>query len=205
MVNLPSYTLLRVRGIPVKVHVTYILFVVGLLCSFQFAQDTEWAARSLQTIFYLFVSILAHEFGHAICAVSIGHKVNQITVYPIGGLADIHMVNRDPVDKLKIALSGPFVNFLLFSVFVFFENLTLDSFCILNLLLGSLNLLPIASFDGGVALNAAMSKLSDEETATAWTLRISIGIVIAVAMLAVYMKSFLLGIAALFMLIYSLA
>ena len=80
--------------------------------------------------------------------------------------------------------------------------MTLDSLGMLSLILGASNLLPIRSFDGGLILHSLIvDKLGRKKTKAILTVT-SIFIVVTVGLLGLYMQSFLICIAAVFMYVY---
>jgi len=197
-----TVTLCTVARIPIRIHVSYIAFVMGMIALLTFTHGGTWALKTSQIIAYLFISVVVHELGHAYAAYALGHKVHNITVYPVGGLASIEIVNSKHADLAWIAFAGPAANFVLFLLCMLFENLALDSLGILSLILGLGNLLPIRSFDGGVILRSMIiEKIGDKKT-NQILLGTSIIIVILVGITGIYMKSLLVCISALFMFIY---
>lgn len=103
----------------------------------------------------VFGSLLVHEVGHLIAAKLVGIKVRSCTILPYGG--EIKMQQFSKVKKsnqLFVILGGPFCTFLLllFSCFIDFPQ---DGLVFLvQVIILSLNLLPIYPLDGGRALEA---------------------------------------------------
>ena len=60
----------------------------------------------------VFVSILVHEFGHALVARGQGAYPN-ITLYAFGGLASYQPVRHSPWQRIQVAAAGPAAGFLL--------------------------------------------------------------------------------------------
>lgn len=98
-----SFRIFTWRGIPVKVH--WLLVVLALFVIFQdkdplhFKYNCAWVA-------ILFVTVLIHEFGHALMAQSLGGEAKQIILWPLGGLA--YTTHPHGLrESLKITLAGP--------------------------------------------------------------------------------------------------
>lgn len=197
-----SITIFTVKKVPVKIHFTYIAFVLGVIIFLMVAHGGASALKTLQIITYLFVAVVVHELGHALAAFRLGHKVRDITIYPIGGLATIELTNQKSSDMGWIAFAGPASNFILFALCLPFEVMLLDSLGILSLILGVGNLLPIKSFDGGVILRSMIiGKLGKAKTNQV-LFAVSILIVTLISLVGLYVHSLLLCISALFMFIY---
>ncbi len=128
----------------------------------------------------LFVSILFHEFGHAITARRYGVETKDIILLPIGGLARLNKLPEKPSQEFVVAIAGPLVNFalaLLLLPYLFFVmapgieirgapspgNIVGDYFYFIpfvfamNIGLAVFNLLPAFPMDGGRILRASLS------------------------------------------------
>ena len=63
----------------------------------------------------LLVSVLLHEIGHAVAARWVGGQVDQIVLWPLGGLAP-PQVPREAQHELLTAIAGPLVNLVICSL-----------------------------------------------------------------------------------------
>src|SRR5215470_12143004 len=107
---------MKIFGIPVKVQ-PFFLLVAGFLgysrnLPFEFL--VEW-------IIVVFISILAHEFGHALTIRAFGMSP-QIMIYGFGGVTswtDEKGVSH--AKRIAISLAGPFAGFLFYGL-VFISN-----------------------------------------------------------------------------------
>ncbi len=108
----------RVRGIDIKVHVTFVL----ALAWGAFVLGWSGPAGRLYGAFLtlvLFVNVLLHELGHAVAAQRYGIRVEDIILLPIGGVARLHQLPARPRYELVIALAGPAVNLVLAILLLF--------------------------------------------------------------------------------------
>src|SRR5262245_52099199 len=147
---------MKIFGIPVKVQ-PFFLLVVGFLgysrnLPFEFL--VEW-------IIVVFISILAHEFGHALTVRAFGMSP-QILIYGFGGMTSwTDEKDVSPPKHIAISLAGPFAGFL-FGGVVYLSNIALpDLFAdhfgrvtyrdliFVNWGWGIFNLLPVLPLDGG--------------------------------------------------------
>jgi len=109
----------RMRGIDVRLH-WGVLLVVGLL-AWSLAEvvfpemerghtvSAYWIV-GLITACSLFVSILAHELGHAFAAAREGIVVDHIDLWFLGGIAELKTEPTTPLAALRIAALGPIVS-----------------------------------------------------------------------------------------------
>jgi len=175
-----SWKLGRVAGIDLFLHPTFLLvflFTGGMPVLFVAA---------------LFGCVLLHELGHALMARRFGIETEDITLYPIGGVARLRRMPRAPGAELLIALAGPAVNFAIVAALLVLQTLGLagagygswfdafvGSLMLVNLALGLFNLIPAFPMDGGRVLRALLSGWLGRARAT--TIAASIGRALALA------------------------
>ena len=92
-------------GVPVRVHPFFWLVALMLSGLGQPIMVFIWVVA-------IFISILAHEMGHALAARAHGWQP-WITLYGLGGLASYQPTRRDPWSQIVISLAGPVAGFLL--------------------------------------------------------------------------------------------
>lgn len=141
-----------------------------------------------------FGSVLAHELGHSIVAQRNNIQVRAITLWLLGGVAELESEAENPGVEFRIAVAGPLVSVAMavaFGALWWFTSLflgggvlaaTLGYLAIINVVLAVFNMIPAAPLDGGRVLAAALWWRSDNRyTARASAARV--GQVFGTAML----------------------
>jgi stage IV sporulation protein FB len=77
----------RIAGTVVRLHITFLLFLVWIWAASYFTGGAEAAWRGLVFMILLFLCVLAHEFGHVFAARRFGVNTPDVTLLPIGGVA----------------------------------------------------------------------------------------------------------------------
>ena len=169
-----SYTLGRIRGTEIKVHLTFLL----LLAWFGWLAYREaGAAAAVDTVLFLvafFCSILAHEFGHIFMAARFGVRTPDVILLPIGGVARLERIPDEPREELQIALAGPAVTLAIVLLLAAAaaatgqavaprdalsdETSILVRLLVSNLLVLLFNLIPAFPLDGGRVLRALLAR-----------------------------------------------
>ncbi|MEM9217745.1 MAG: site-2 protease family protein [Cyanobacteria bacterium P01_F01_bin.150] len=145
----------------------FILILVTLLCgaewqSYDVANGLEWIIGLFMALL-LFLSVLMHELGHSLVALSQGIRVHSITLFLFGGIASIEKESKTPSQAFQVAIAGPAVSFGIFlsltTVNFIFNlepelTLLLSRLASINLLLTLFNMMPGLPLDGGQVLKA---------------------------------------------------
>lgn len=171
-----SFRIARIAGIPVGVSPWW-LIIVGLIT---WTLGTDYFpsvvtnispglsyALGLASALLLFVSILAHEFGHAIVARRHGIEVEEIDLWLLGGVSKMRDEAHDPEDELRYALAGPAVTAVIALVFGAISLALPESSSqvlralvgyqlLVNVLILGFNLLPAFPLDGGRVLRSLL-------------------------------------------------
>ena len=173
-------------GIPL--FIDYSWFFILALVTFVNAMDfypawgsvLAWSA-GLAMALLLFGSVLLHELGHSLVARSQGIKVNSITLFLFGGVAEIEQESKTPGEAFQVAIAGPAVSILLFGLFYGLTaalhpsaivRVLADDLARINLVLALFNLIPGLPLDGGQILKAAVWKLTGNRfQAVRWAAR----------------------------------
>jgi len=175
--------LFRVRGIQLAVHFSFILWLV--FRAQDGWQEGGWPGMlwGTGTLLAFFTCVVLHEFGHSFTAMHYGIGVRRILLMPIGGMAEMDDIPRQPSRELLITLAGPAVNFVIALLLwgglrlsnAATENAAeyslvgfLDELRFWNLLMGVFNLLPAFPMDGGRILRALLAVKMPYLGATFW-------------------------------------
>src|SRR5262245_27877268 len=147
---------MKVFGIPVKVE-PFFFVVVGLL---GYRRDSPFEFL-ITWLIVVFISILAHELGHALTIRYFGLSP-RILIYGFGGLTSwTESKEMSPAKHIAISLAGPFAGFLFYGLILLSNAALPDLFAdrlgrvalnylmFVNLWWGIFNLLPVLPFDGG--------------------------------------------------------
>lgn len=180
-----------IRGIPIRIHYTFLLVLPFL--AYGFGQNFVGAARlagvpadrlsgppwlwGLLVALALFASVLVHELAHSLYALSHGGKVRSITLLMIGGISELTEPPRRPAEEAWMALAGPATSLAIGVVFLalfwaskgfggFDARFALFYLAELNLFLGAFNLLPAFPMDGGRILRGLLARARGPVRAT---------------------------------------
>lgn len=110
-----SLRIFSVRGIDIKVHLTFPLILVWAAIQFGAVtgQGVQGALFGVIVTLLLFAIVILHELGHAFTALEFGVPITQIILLPIGGVAQMARMPDEPREELLVAIAGPAVNFVL--------------------------------------------------------------------------------------------
>lgn len=189
----------RVAGIRVHLSWSVLLiagFYVYILATYQFPNEV-WGARSIDYwvagvagALLFFMSLFVHEMSHALAARRAKIGVKGITLWLLGGYAELEAEPRSPTQQFWIAAVGPLSNLGLGALFWFARQIVPgnpDPFSIgngsgdlvgvvlgwlafVNVLLGVFNLIPAAPLDGGQLFGAGLwAATGNRLVATKWT------------------------------------
>jgi Zn-dependent protease len=191
---LGSWKIARLFGIDVRLHWTF--FLLALLV----VQVPAEPLSSLLLIVIAFGSVLLHELGHSLTARRFGIQVLDITFWPLGGMARMSEIPEEPRVEGWVAIAGPAVNFALvaLSAPLLIGSMTLGApepitqvlflFLLVNLMLGTFNLVPAFPMDGGRILRALLARKMDYVRATEIAVRTGRVIALAMIVLAVVLS-----------------
>ncbi len=185
----------RIAGI--RIGCSWTVLIIALLYTASLAQGQfpqqvpglssgeYWAAGGFGA-FLFFVSLLAHEMGHALVARREGVGVSGIDLWLLGGVAKLESSPETPGAELRISAVGPFTSAAVGIAFIGLHQLLRGDggtdgllavvfgwLGFINLVLAAFNLLPAAPLDGGRVLAAVLWMVKgDEASATATAARV---------------------------------
>ena len=100
-----------VAGIPIRLHFTFLLFLLWIYVS----APSSGRLISVAYVLTIFLCVVLHELGHSVVALRYGIPVADITLYPIGGVARIEKRPKAR-QELGIAVAGPAVNVVIAAI-----------------------------------------------------------------------------------------
>ncbi len=111
-----SLKIITVHGIPIRVHLSFLLIVLWAAYIGLSGGSSEWLRGAAFMVIFtllLFLCVVLHELGHSLVAQLFGVKVHDITLWPIGGVARLAKLPERPYQEFLITAAGPAVNILL--------------------------------------------------------------------------------------------
>jgi Zn-dependent protease/predicted transcriptional regulator len=175
----------RIFGVAVGLHYSWIIIalLVTLSLRSQFAIDhptwdvsTTWAIAIVTGLLF-FVSILLHELSHAAVAKLRGIPVRAITLFALGGVAQIEKDAADAKSEFWMGIIGPITSFVIGIVCLVFAWLLGWNFAaeavsppagmfkwlgFINIALAIFNMIPGFPLDGGRVLRAVVWWISGD-------------------------------------------
>jgi Zn-dependent protease len=165
--------LAQIRGVPVLVAPSWLL--IAALVSIIYGPLVQDSVPHVsRTVAYLSslgfaalfaLCILAHELGHTLVSIALGHPVRRVVLFMLGGVSEIEKEPDRASHELLIAAAGPLISLALAAGAwglsnAFTPNTVIAVLCALlawsNLVLAGFNLLPGLPLDGGRLLRAAV-------------------------------------------------
>lgn len=168
-----SISIGRIAGTAIRIHITFLLFLVFIAAAGYASGGSGAAWNSLIFMVLLFLCVLAHEFGHIFTARAFGVATPDVTLLPIGGVARLERVPEEPREELLIAIAGPLVNVVIAILLVAVAGADLsgrhlaavestqismiDRLAAVNIFLALFNMIPAFPMDGGRVLRALLA------------------------------------------------
>ena len=183
-----SITLGRIAGIRVGVNWSWLVvfaLIVWTLSESIFPRmnpglsDGTYLGMAIAAALLFFISLLMHEYGHALVARREGMEIDGITLWLFGGVARFKGMFPSAGAEFRIAIAGPIVSLVLGVLFVLFAWLTPSPEAVdgaaawlgyINLTLLVFNLLPALPLDGGRVLRSALWAARND---FAWATRVA--------------------------------
>ncbi|MGD9346835.1 MAG: site-2 protease family protein [Candidatus Aminicenantes bacterium] len=169
----------RLAGIEIRIDSSWfiilVLFTWSLASAYFPERFPDWPTSQywligLITSLLIFASVLIHELSHSLVAIAQGEKVKSITLFILGGVAQISEEPKEPVQEFFMALVGPLTSFaigaaaLILSFFLKGVSETIGAVTsylgLINIILAVFNLLPGFPMDGGRVLRSIIWKVT---------------------------------------------
>src|SRR6266481_6801730 len=162
-----------IAGTAIRIHVTFLLFLVWIFVAGLATGGISDAVSSLVFMVLLFACVVAHEFGHIFTARAFGVATPDVTLLPIGGVARLERIPEKPSEEFLVAIAGPLVNVAIAIVLIAVAPTHLnvahfaamespkvsmiDRLAEVNLFLAVFNMIPAFPMDGGRVLRALLA------------------------------------------------
>lgn len=181
-----SFRIGSIFGIPVTVHITFLLLLLLVFFAGQSIIGTG-GLNGVVFVILVFASVVFHELSHATVARHYGINVVDITLLPIGGVARMATPPDNPKQEILIAAAGPAASLALAFCLWFLASAVgtgvsisdmsvrgglLAQLTAVNVVLALFNLLPAFPMDGGRILRGFLGLYLSQYKAT----RIAVGI-----------------------------
>jgi len=170
-----SFRIGRIFGIPIALNWSLVVTAVGLTALLAYQAIPLYAPETSDTIRFgaafgavvaFFVSVLAHELGHAVLALHNDIRVERISLWILGGVAEMNRRADNAKAEFQVAIAGPVVSLAMAALFgsatiiahAFGAGLLVLNLLLwlafINLTLALFNMIPAAPLDGGKVLTA---------------------------------------------------
>src|SRR5215208_6325982 len=203
-----SLPIATIAGTVVRLHVTFLLFLVWIGGSYWRMGGREAAIEGVLFIVLLFACVLAHEFGHIFAARRYGIRTPDVTLWPIGGVASLERIPDKPREELVVALAGPAVNVVIAAVLILVIGTGFDGAAMAdlenpragllarlagaNIFLVVFNMIPAFPMDGGRVLRAILAMSRSHADATRIAARIGQGAAFVFALAGLFVNPMLI-------------
>ena len=197
-----------IAGTVVRVHITFLLFLVWIAGTHWRLGGQTAALDGVIFIVLLFACVVAHEFGHIFAARRYGIRTPDVTLWPIGGVASLERIPDNPREELVVALAGPAVNVVIAAVLIAIMGAAPDNAAMTalenpragliprlaaaNIFLVVFNLIPAFPMDGGRVLRALIAMRAGRARATHIAARIGQGAAFVFALLGLFTNPMLI-------------
>ena len=169
--------LFKVFGIQIGLHYSWLLIALLVVFSLagqfattnpQWGSNVIWAVAMLTAILF-FAAIIVHELSHAAVAKARGLPVRSITLFALGGVAQIEKEASDAKTEFWMGIAGPITSLIIGAVCLAFAGAVgwtpthdhqaplaamLGWLGVINVALAVFNMVPGFPLDGGRVLRA---------------------------------------------------
>jgi len=183
-----SILVARILGIDIRIHLSWLLIFGLVLLNFERLlpmfrpawSDEKTLLVAAITAFLFFGSILAHELAHAMVARAFRMPVSSITLFLLGGVANLAKEPPSARAEFLMAVAGPFTSLVLGAVGLGLAQLAADQITVfplldpvgivagllgsMNLLIAGFNMIPGFPLDGGRVLRSIVWGLARDRS-----------------------------------------
>lgn len=179
----------KLYGIEIRIDPSWL--IIFFLISFSFSFElfpalypqlsaTTNITLGIVTALLFFASVIVHELSHSIYAKRHGIKIPRITLFLLGGVAELQEEPKTPKDELFMALAGPLASYVIALLFgglwylaAVYDLLSLQvisaTVATINVAVATFNLIPAFPLDGGRVLRSIIWHFSGKfERSTYW-------------------------------------
>jgi Zn-dependent protease/predicted transcriptional regulator len=172
----------KIFGIQIRIHLTFFLLLLFVLWAVSAEKGLSAGIISALFICAVFACVVIHEVGHILIARRYGKEPKSITLLPIGGVAAIEEMPKNPAQEIAVALIGPLINLVIAGILFLaagaHTNLSfpelhfpsgrafVDGLISVNIILAVFNLIPAFPMDGGRVLRSLFALKMDYVRAT---------------------------------------
>ena len=186
-----SYRIGSIGGIPIKLHLSFLIILLifiwifavndfriktlGIIIGFGGMNISTWLKYLLGAIasVLFFATLLFHELSHSFVARRYGTKILSITLFVLGGVAQMEEIPKEPRKEAKVSAAGPAfsmgIGIIACAIYYIFGPVSMTApgatfrdaalivvgiIAFYNVLLGLFNLIPAFPMDGGRILRA---------------------------------------------------
>jgi len=202
-----------VRGIPIKIHISFLLILPLFAFAFGFSASRLFGFRigfgdlplgwpeqlglGLIAAILFFAAVLLHELAHSFVAIRNGYTISGITLFIFGGVSEIEKQPPEAPGEGLMAFVGPATSFaigiILLPIWFLLRDLEglgativaimVGMMSFYNILLAGFNIIPAFPMDGGRVLRSFLAKRMGFVPAT--RAAVAIGKAIAIIMAVV--------------------
>ena len=201
---------MKIFGIAFRIHRSFWLLPLVLSAWTAHDEGLPNGIRMFILILLVFLCVLGHELSHSLVAMRLGIHVPVITLYPMGGVASMSRIPRDPNQEFLITIVGPLFNFILAAILFYpmwrwlgredFLNPSLSSWPRMlanvfwvNPVLGFFNLIPAFPMDGGRILRSCLARFMSYARATRFSVFLGCFFAILFLLLGLWKHYWMLG------------